>query len=170
MTSASSSKKNGLVIADSGAIFSLAVLDQLELLHVLFDDAAIPNAVWEEITLDRTVSFYGRMRSFFKKRVRSVTGMNALTPLMDYGESECVLLCKESAADFLLIDDRKARKIAENFGIRCIGTIGLLAVARQKKIIPALLPLFETLLRSKRFYSLELLNAVLAQHNEGRLR
>ncbi len=45
MTSASSCKKNGLVIADSGAIFSLAVLDQLELLHVLFDDAAIPNAV-----------------------------------------------------------------------------------------------------------------------------
>jgi uncharacterized protein len=169
MTSASSSKKNGLVIADSGAIFSLAVLEQLELLNALFDDIAIPNAVWQEITLDRTVSFYSRMRSFFKERVRSVKGTNVLTPLMDYGESECVLLCKEAAADFLLIDDRKARKIAENFGIRCIGTIGLLAVARQKKIIPALLPLFEILLHNKRFYSLEMLNAVLAQHNEGRL-
>ena len=97
MTSASSSKKNGLVIADSGAIFSLAVLDQLELLHVLFDDAAIPNAVWEEITLDRTVSFYGRMRSFFKERVRSVTGMNALTPLMDYGEYKHLLDAAEPA-------------------------------------------------------------------------
>jgi hypothetical protein len=35
MTSASSGKKNGLVIADSGAIFSLAVLDQLELLNAV---------------------------------------------------------------------------------------------------------------------------------------
>jgi hypothetical protein len=77
MTSASSSKKNGLVIADSGAIFSLAVLDQLELLNALFDDAAIPRAVWEEITLNRTVSFYWRMRSFFKERVRPLQGMNA---------------------------------------------------------------------------------------------
>jgi predicted nucleic acid-binding protein len=30
--------KNGLVIADSGPIFSLAVVDKLELLESLFDD------------------------------------------------------------------------------------------------------------------------------------
>ncbi len=147
MTSASSGK-NGLVVADAGAIFSLAVLDQLELLNALFDDIAIPSAVWKEITLDKTVSFYWMICSFFKKKVLSVKGLNTLTPLMDYGESECVLLCKEAAADFLLIDDRKARKIAENFGINCIGTIGVLSVARQKNIIPALLPIFETLLRN----------------------
>jgi predicted nucleic acid-binding protein len=57
VTSASSGK-NGLVVADAGAIFSLAVLDQLELLNALFDDIAIPSAVWKEITLDNTVSFY----------------------------------------------------------------------------------------------------------------
>ncbi|WP_446010432.1 DUF3368 domain-containing protein [Candidatus Electrothrix sp.] len=77
-----------------------------------------------------------------------------------------MLLYKESDADFLLIDDRKARKIAENFGINCIGTLGILSVARNKKLIPALKPLFEMLLANKRFYSNGLLNSLLEQHNE----
>ena len=85
---------------------------------------------------------------------------------MDYGESECVLLYKESGADFLLIDDRKARAIAENFGINCIGTLGILSVARDKKLIPALKPLFKILLANKRFYSIGLFNSLLAQHDE----
>ena len=35
---------NGIVIADSGAIFSLAVVDKLELLDVLFKKVKIPEA------------------------------------------------------------------------------------------------------------------------------
>lgn len=33
--------KNGLVIADSGPIFSLALIDKLEILNGLFDDLEI---------------------------------------------------------------------------------------------------------------------------------
>ena len=51
-------EKNGLVIADSGVIFSLAVLDKLEILEELFDEIKIPIAVWNEITLDETVIYY----------------------------------------------------------------------------------------------------------------
>jgi len=51
MTSKSlNNQKNGLVIADSGAIFSLAIIDQLEILNLLFDHIRIPLAVWKEIT------------------------------------------------------------------------------------------------------------------------
>ncbi len=76
MTSKSSNKSNGLVIADSGAIFSLAIIDQLELLNALFDDVAIPNAVWEEITLDRATDFYLNIYNFFKEKTKSITGVN----------------------------------------------------------------------------------------------
>ncbi|WP_339134259.1 MAG: DUF3368 domain-containing protein [Candidatus Electrothrix sp. GW3-4] len=166
MTSRSSSEKNGLVIADSGAIFSLAVIDQLEMLNALFDNISIPNAVWQEITLDEKTDYYAQIYRFFRDKIKPIKGLNTLTPLMDYGESECVLLYKESEADFLLIDDRKARAIAENFGINCIGTLGILSVARDKNLIPALKPLFDMLLTNKRFYSIRLLNSLLAQHNE----
>jgi predicted nucleic acid-binding protein len=34
--------KNGLVIADAGPIFSLAIIDKLELLNQIFDEVKIP--------------------------------------------------------------------------------------------------------------------------------
>ena len=161
--------KNGLVIADSGPIFSLAIIDKLEILNLLFDSIKIPLAVWEEITLNKTTEQYQKIHSFFQDKTQQIVGFNELSFLMDYGESESVILYKELQADFLLIDDKKARKIAENFGLNCIGTIGLLAVAKDKKIISELRPLFKIFLQNKRFYSITLLNAILANHKERRI-
>lgn len=160
---------NGIVIADSGPIFSLALIDKLELLDSLFDDILIPPAVWNEISADETKPFYDRVCDYFKDRVKPITGFNELTFIMDYGESESVILYKEIEADFLLIDDRKARSIAENLGVKCIGTIGLLSVAKDKGFIDALRPLFEDFLRHKRYYSIDLLNAILLRKNEDSL-
>jgi len=44
--------KNGLVIADAGPIFSLALIDKLFILDNLFDTIKIPKAVWAEISSD----------------------------------------------------------------------------------------------------------------------
>jgi len=161
--------KNGLVIADSGPIFSLAIIDKLEILNLLFDSIKIPLAVWEEITLNKTTEQYQKIHSFFQDKTQQIVGFNELSFLMDYGESESVILYKELQADFLLIDDKKARKIAENFGLNCIGTIGLLAVAKDKKIISELRPLFKIFLENKRFYSIKLLNIILANHKEKKI-
>lgn len=161
--------KKGLVIADSGPIFSLAVIDKLEILNVLFDSIRIPYAVWEEITLNKTTEQYKNIYSFFQDKTQQISGFNELTFVMDYGESESVILYKELQADFLLIDDKKARRIAEDFGLNCIGTIGLLSVARDKKIILELRPLFKIFLENKRFYSISLLNDILTKHEEKRI-
>jgi len=161
--------KNGLVIVDSGPIFSLAVINQLEVLNFIFDSIIIPFAVWEEITRNKTTEHYKIIYSFFKEKTKQIAGFNELSFLMDYGESESVILYNELRADFLLIDDKKARKIAENLGIKCIGTIGLLSVAKEKKIISELRPLFKAFLQNKRYYSIKLLNIILENHNEKRI-
>lgn len=159
--------KNGLVIADSGPIFSLAIVDKLEILNLLFNSVRIPTAVWHEITLDKTTKQYQRIFDFFHDKKIQIKGFNELSFLMDYGESESVILYKELQADFLLIDDKKARIIAENFDLNCTGTIGLLSVAKDKKIIEKLKPIFENLLKNKRYYSIKLLNTILAKHHES---
>jgi len=161
--------QNGLVIADSGPIFSLALIDKLDILDSLFDEVKIPQAVWEEITFDLTKTDYQIIFSFFRNRIQRISGFNELIIIMDSGESESVMLYKEMQADFLLIDDKKARNIAENFGINCIGVIGLLAVAKDHGLIKELRPLFKTFLLNKRFYSLELLNAILIKTGEERI-
>lgn len=161
--------KNGLVIADSGPIFSLALIERLDILDALFDEVRIPQAVWDEITIDVTKSDYQIISAFFKNRIQPIKGFNELIFIMDSGESESVMLYKELHANFLLIDDKKARSIAENLGVNCIGIIGLLAVARDKGLIKELKPLFETFLQNKRFYSVELLNAILFKFGEEKI-
>jgi hypothetical protein len=60
---------NGLVIADAGPIFSLAMIHKLDLLRELFDDIKITRAVWEEITFHKSTKFYTSIVEFFKENV-----------------------------------------------------------------------------------------------------
>lgn len=158
--------KNGLIISDAGPIFSLALIDKLEVLDHLFEEVKIPKAVWVEITRDQSTFFYKNIVNYFEDKIKEISGQNELTFIMDYGESEALKLYKELNADYLLIDDKKARTIAENFGIRCIGTIGILSSAKEKGIINELKPLFKKFIENKRYYSLPLLNAILKKHSE----
>ena len=113
--------------------------------------------------------FFKDMANKLEDKIQEIIGFNELTFVMDYGESESVILYKELHADFLLIDDRKARNIAENLGVNCIGTIGLLAVAKDKKLIVELKPMFEIFLHNKRYYSIDLLNTILTKYNEEKI-
>lgn len=158
--------KNGLIIADSGPIFSLAIIDKLDILNELFDDIKIPLAVWKEITNNESKSVYQIIFNFFKDKIVQIIGINDLSFIMDKGESESIILYKELHADFLLIDDKKARKIAETLNVKCIGILGILATAKDKGIIEELKPIFESFLLNKRYYSINLLNAILLEKGE----
>lgn len=162
--------KNGIVISDAGPIFSLAIINQLNLLDELFDDIFIPNAVWIELTRDTNTTFFERIAQYFNTKVKDISSNNELSLIMDYGESEAVILYRELDANFLLIDDKRARKIAESLDINCIGTLGILITAKKKGLINALQPFFEILLQNQRYYSLKLLNSLLIQHGETEMK
>lgn len=159
----------GLVVSDSWPIISLACMNKLDLLVEVFEEILISTAVWSEVTNNIDDPYHSRIFEFFKERVKSISSQNLLQDVMDYGESESVLLYKESKASFLLIDDKRARKIAESLNVNCIGTIGLLAFAKEKGIISEVRPLFIELLKNKRYYSLNLLNEVLTLNGEKTL-
>lgn len=57
--------KNGLVVSDSGPIFSLAIVDKLDILRSLFDELYIPKAVWEELTRDQTTAHYQKIVDYW---------------------------------------------------------------------------------------------------------
>lgn len=159
--------KNGIVIADSGPIISLALIDKLNLLNELFIDVKIARAVWNEITADQSKPFFEKISLYFKDKVQEIKSFNELTFVMDYGESESVILYKESGASFLLIDDKKAREIAENLGVNCVGTIGILSIAKDKGLVLELRPLFKAFIQNNRYYSINLLNSILTMKGES---
>jgi predicted nucleic acid-binding protein len=54
------------------------------------------------------------------------------------GETSVLSFCMNNLEYIAVLDDRKARKCANTFGIQCTGTLGLLLNAYKRKIIPSL--------------------------------
>lgn len=156
-----------IVIADTGVIISLELVNGLELIEKTFGSLYIPNAVWEELN-EYGKDFYNtEFLNYLKSRIISIKGINNLSLLMDYGESESVILYKELEADFLIIDDAKARLVAESLNVNCIGSIGLLIKAKELGLINELRPIFINWVENKRHFSKKLLNNILASINEN---
>lgn len=61
------------------------------------------------------------------------------------GEIEAMALYKQLSADALLIDDQRARVIAEHNQINCIGALGLLLIAKQRGKIKEVAPYIQKL-------------------------
>lgn len=156
-----------LVIADTGALISLGHVAQIGLIEEIFGDFYIAQAVWEELQSYENPEFNVSILTDLKKRVVTINSKNHLSMVMDYGESESVILYEELQADYLLIDDNKARIVAESLDINCIGSIGLLIKAKQKGLIAELKPVFEKWISIGRYFSNDLLNKVLMDVGEN---
>jgi predicted nucleic acid-binding protein len=157
-----------IVVADTGPLISLAVIDQLDLLDALFHRVVIPQAVWRELEANiEALSIPAARR--FRGNVIAVKRYQDINPDLDTGEKEAIILCEEIQADQLLIEDKAARSFAEDRGIICTGTLGILIEARTENLIPALRPLFVELLAKKRYFALPLLNRILIFNSEDPL-
>ncbi len=155
-----------VVIADTGVIISLIHIGKLDLIENVFGEYYIANAVWVELNNYDNPGFDRSKLAEIESKVRPIHSKNYLSMVMDYGEAESVVLYEEIKADYLLIDDSKARAIAESVDINCIGTLGLLLKAKQKKLISELKPVFAEFLEVGRYFSKNLLNSILSQIGE----
>ena len=62
---------------------------------------------------------------------------------IDKGESSAIALALETPDCTVILDDYKARKVAERLGINVTGTIGVIIKAKLRGIIPSIKPLIE---------------------------
>jgi predicted nucleic acid-binding protein len=139
-----------IVICDSSPIVALAVLDQLSLLDQLFNDVIIPQHVFDELTINDKPEV-GKIADWAKDKVVAATDthlMETFNMILDAGESEAMSLYWEKGADFLLIDEKKGRKIALHHGIKIVGTLGILLLSKQKGLITNIKPLLNILKQS----------------------
>ena len=91
-------KKDKTVVLDTGPVISPSIIDKLDLLTHLFDKIFIPNAVWEELNRSEFFQAFPKIKAFFESRVKSITRVNELILIADYGESESMILYKELGA------------------------------------------------------------------------
>jgi uncharacterized protein len=151
-----------LIVADSSALIALAVCDGLDVILQVYDDLRIPEAVYEEIVAPEK-PHSDALGAFLADRVVNVNLSRWVVTAggLGRGEIEAMALYKQLSADALLIDDRRARVIAEHNQIECIGALGLLLIAKQRGKVGTIAPYVNRLRQSAIFYGDDLLNKVL---------
>jgi predicted nucleic acid-binding protein len=85
---------------------------------------------------------------------------------IDKSESSAIALALETPNSTVILDDFKARKIAERLGLRFTGTLGVMVKAKLQGEIPSIKPLLEKMHGRNFHLSPELEEMVLQQANE----
>jgi predicted nucleic acid-binding protein len=86
--------------------------------------------------------------------------------LVGHGEAEAIALAQRQSSGVLLIDDLRARKLADRLGLRRMGTVALLGRAKHEGLIPKLKPTLDALMANGFFVRQELIAAALQEAGE----
>ena len=138
-----------VAVADSSSLIALSICNHLNLLDMLFDKAIVPEAVYNELTLnDKPES--ERLKDYLLDKVskKDINKYLINHTHLGKGELEAIALYKAVNADFLIIDDKVARKAAVINNIKITGSIGILLFAKKKGYIKTLSPCIKSLKRS----------------------
>jgi len=130
-----------IIVADAGPLIGFARIGKLDIIRHLFNFVFIPQKVFDEITVAgekpgaKAVSKAVTSGWIKIVKVQNNKLTDKLSVLVDKGEAEAIQLSLERNADLLLIDDKKGRKVARKFGIKIIGTGGVLLKAKKIGLI-----------------------------------
>lgn len=110
-----------MIVSDSTTVIILFNLNRVELLSNLFPKIIIPSAVYDEVSVKKTVV----LPEFITvKKPKACEVLETLKLLLDSGESEAIALALELKSK-LIIDEKKGRKIAIRQGLEIIGLLGV---------------------------------------------
>ncbi len=143
-----------IVVANATPLIGLAKADRFYLLKEIFGKIHIPVGVYEEVVLE------GRGRAGAREvneatwieivEVKDKLAVEVLQDELDKGESESVVLAREIEANWVLMDERVARRKLEALGIDRIGTLGILLKAKEIGLLENVRPEMDKL-RTKGF-------------------
>jgi len=124
------------IISDTTCFIVLTNIGELNLLHQVYGNI---------VTTTEIATEYGEplpnwvVIEFVSDKYRQ----QLLEMQVDRGESSAIALALETPQSTLILDDYKARKIADQLGLHFTGTIGVIIKAKLRGIIPSIKPLLE---------------------------
>jgi len=129
------------VVADASVLIALRQIGQIALLEKLFGGVLIPPAVAREIapSLPR-LPHWVRIREVGRPLHAPVEDA-----LLDPGETEAIQLALRTNAEWVILDDLPARRLASELGLPIVGTAGILFLAKQRGLIEAVRPALDAL-------------------------
>jgi len=126
------------VISDSSPLIALSKVDKLNLLKKIFEHIHIPEAVWREVVEEGKGLSGSEIKNLSWVKVEKVKDLNVLRALSDKfgkGEREVIGMAIETSTPLVLIDEKIAKRKLDSLDIPVIGTLGILLIAKRKKLI-----------------------------------
>lgn len=123
-----------IVISDASCLIAFERINQLDILRLLFSEICTTTQVKSEF--GNTLPDWIIIRD-----ASNVSKIAELEKLVDKGEASAIALALENAASTLIIDEKKGRRLALQLKVNIIGSLGLLLLAKQKGVIPAVKPI-----------------------------
>ena len=122
---------DSLTICNSSCLIVLDAIGRLDLLQQLLGTITIPAAV--------VVEFGSPLPEWISAEpVRNSATVKSLELQLGPGESEAIALAGELSADRIILDDKKARRIARQLNLPVTGTVALMIQAKQHGLIDSL--------------------------------
>ncbi|SPF48380.1 conserved hypothetical protein [Candidatus Sulfopaludibacter sp. SbA4] len=155
-----------IAVADTSPISYLVVIREIDLLPKLFAQVVVPRAVIAELLHEDAPEAVRGWASKLPPWISAQDNPVGLTVGMEKlqaGEQAAILLAESIAADMILIDEKSARRVASDRGLRVTGTLGVLGEAAARGLVE-LAPAIDRLRKTNFRYSPALLKAALDRY------
>jgi predicted nucleic acid-binding protein len=157
-----------IVVADAGPLIALGRLDSLALLPALFAEVQVTETVLAECRAQPGLPDARRIAAALESGwIKSCP--DVLPPAagrLDPGESSAIARALEIGAG-LLMDDRAAVVYARGLGLKVIGTLGVLILAKRQGALPLVGPMIERLQASGHYLGEAAISAALQAAGEA---
>jgi predicted nucleic acid-binding protein len=159
-----------IVVSNSSPLIALGRIQRLDLMPALFPGIVVPTAVYQEVVVQGAsqpgASTLGNAAWLRVQPVQHTNSVRYLLATLEQGEAEAIVLAQELQANWLLLDEIKARTAARQLGLRVIGVAGILVLAKQQGLIPTVRPLLDSLLIHHFRISIRVIHAALVAAGE----
>jgi predicted nucleic acid-binding protein len=124
-----------IVIADTTPLNHLILIEQIDLLQVLYGRVIVPQAVLSELQAQATPP---KVKAWISKRPawlevnRTVLVTDPGLARLDPSEHDAIVLAQELGADLLLMDDLGGRQEAVRRNLKVAGTLTVLYLAARR--------------------------------------
>ena len=147
------------IISDTSCFIILSKIGELDILQKLYGQIITTTDISEE---------FGELLPSWVliKDVHNKQSQKILEIQIDRGESSAIALALEMENCTIILDDFKARKVAQNLGLSVTGTIGVIIKAKLNGIIPSIKPLINKIRQTNFRLSAEIEALALKQAKE----
>lgn len=148
-----------IVISDTSSLIIFQKIEELDLLKQLYS---------ELVTTPEIIKEYGdELPSWIKVvAVKDKKYQELIETQLDKGEASAIALAKEFDDVLLIIDDLKARKLAQKLNLKITGALGVIHKAKKEGFIEKVKPLIVKLQETNFRISDKIINEVLILNNE----